>query len=463
LLQGHSFNGGISDIRQLPIRQRAPAEVFIDFTGLPGDEIKDTVEDPVPANIAAVLSEIIGDAEAASIEIGTSIDFRETQTHTAEQMALELGLSAKYMKTTVKAKLEMERSETETTVTVFFKEAAFTAAMTQPEFPGSFFSDDLTETILDRHIALERLDDDTNVPLYVDSVTYGRILVFSLTSSEDFTSIGVALQAMYNGGSLELTGQAAIDYQNFVANSTKRIVTIGGDTDDATAAITSGDFTQYFGDPPALTEYAPISYVVKDLGGETAFVMDEAKYRERECMEAAVRVTVDEMLLVDAQDDDGTDELDLFWVEARPFDGPGEPIYDGSDVCWLDDEISGENYQQVICWDDSGTVNITAGGPAWQDEDAAGGLWLLDIGLDDPDQAQIMFRAGYQDNDPGIQPDDWTRGKSGWLVGTAIWEDYLPEHDSTYRFQVINNGASWWVYLTIELVGADSTELVRAD
>ncbi len=459
LLQGHSLNGGITDLRQLPIRQREPAEISISF--LPGD-ITRTVDEPTPERLAQAVGDIVEEGVIRGFTTGTNVDLRSTRTHSAKQLALDLGLSAKYMKPYLRNRLDMERSGTETTITIYLEETAFTGQMAPPESPQGFFSEHLTQRVLDRHVDRGRLDDASNLPLYVDRVTYGRILVFSLTSSEDPSKISDALQDLRDGV-LTLTGEAKTDFIDFVANSEHKVVTVGGDATNATTAITTGDFAEYFTEEPGLTEYVPMSYVIRDLQGDTAFVIDEANHIERECKEGGIRVTVDEMFLESASDrySSGTnrDEIDFFWVEARPFDGPGEPVFppegEAEDVCpWTPNvgdnhPILGENYQQIICWDEEGTESV-AEGTVWQPEDAAAGNWFLDIGLSNFDGAEIMFRAGYKDIDPNGS--DHIYDPSEWLVGGEIWDDHLPDHDSTYRFRIEHFPAVMDIYLTIELL-----------
>jgi hypothetical protein len=468
LIQGDGFAGGLTTMQQLPIRQREPAAVFVDFGR---HDIRRTVNYPTPGNLAAAVGDIIEQAGIGGYQPGTDVFYESTETFGSDQMALHLGLLAKYMKSSLKAKLDMERSATESTLTIYFKEAAFDAVMEQPQTPGEIFSDDLTQALLDRQIDLGRLDHEHNIPVYVSSVTYGRILIFSITSSASIADLTAAVEGVYNGGTFKASAEARAVWRQVRQSSRTRLITVGGSSAAAAAAIRSGDFTRYFTVDPALSEFVPISYVLRDLGGAQAYLGETTEYAVRECrpvQQYDVRITFNRAHLMSHDDPDLTSgyELDRFFLETHAYDrmyatDPGTHVFDTASCGWWTTE---EGLKAVHCWANPGSTRVGQGG-WWQPNEAALGQWYLDIPFDDTgttgylDFARIQLRAGFRDYD-AIGANDWTRGHGAILDGSAIWEDHLPggefpEDESTYMFEMSNGGARWQVNVTIELVPRD--------
>ncbi len=191
----------------------------------------------------------------------------------------------------------MARDAPQHTLTVYFKENAFTANVDGlPQNPGEFFSAEFTQELLDEQMALGRIS-ETNLPLYVASVTYGRILMFSVTSEENITTIKAAMNGVAKWGTGEVSDDAKADYRRIVAGNTSDIVTVGGSSGAASAAIASGDFTEYFKEATALTEYTPISYVLRDMKGNIACLGETTKYTVKTCEPLVLEPRVTEVAL----------------------------------------------------------------------------------------------------------------------------------------------------------------------
>jgi hypothetical protein len=67
-------------------------------------------------------------------------------------------------------------------LTAYFVQRMFSVSMVLPQTPGEVFSDAFTSQKLQEQIDHGRIGDD-NLPVYVSSVAYGRILMFSFTST----------------------------------------------------------------------------------------------------------------------------------------------------------------------------------------------------------------------------------------------------------------------------------------
>ena len=462
MLQGDSYNGGINTIAELPIRQRAPATVFLDFAK---EDIRREVENPTPSRLASAVGDIIEVAADDGYKPASSSVFESTVTHSSEQFALHLGLSAKYLSSWMKARLDMSRDVTENTVTVYFKETVFSAEMEQPQTPGEFFSDDLTEARVNEQIRLGRLS-DTNIPVYVSSVTYGRIFMFSVTSTESVSDIVSAISGVYDSGAFEGGAEAEARFREIVTLENTNMVTYGGTSEAASRAILTGDFREYFTVSPALTQYKPISYTIQDLSSSRTFVGETTDYSVTECRpvrEGRVRVTFDGAELIDYDDPDWWSgyELKAFFLEATAFNDDGTPVHDAPESCGMWDEVAG--LLTVGCWDPPGDNYTTiTSGTRWNPDPEH--PFTVEIPFDydgdpnDPEylpNTELTLRAGFLDEDGFGGTDDWTRAWDATLVGEEIWADELPDDTSTHSFEMNVNGSWWRVYVIIEVDPVD--------
>ncbi|HET6348764.1 MAG TPA: thiol-activated cytolysin family protein [Candidatus Krumholzibacteria bacterium] len=286
LLQGKGHLGGIGSLAELPVRQRAPLKLSIDL--LTGDNSKE-VSSPSLTSVTSAIGELIQKAQDAGHMSGSDIFFTEETAHSLTQAALEMGLSASYMGASIKASLSANISDETRTVTAYFVQRMFTVSMELPQTPGDVFSDAFTADMLQEQINRGRIGPD-NPPVYVSSIAYGRILMFSFTSTASLSDIKGTLSALYNGG--EFGGSLSAQYQNVLENAQIQVVTVGGDASAALSLIRSNDLGAYFTQDAPLTTAKPISYTVRNLGDNSiASVSETTTYNLKTCEPAEVPIT----------------------------------------------------------------------------------------------------------------------------------------------------------------------------
>ncbi len=286
LLQGDGYLGGIGSLAELPIRQRAPLQVTLDL--LSGDNTE-TVESPTVATVNQAIGRLIQTADQAGHRAGSNIFYTSETTHSLDQASLEMGLSASYMGSTIKTSLSADISNDTRTVTAYFIQRMFTASMVLPQHPEDVFSDEFTQDMLDREEAEGRMGSD-NPPVFVSSIAYGRILMFSFTSTSSESKIKETLNALYNGG--QFGGQLDSELQSVLDHAEIRVVTVGGDADHALDLIRSNDLGAYFTSDAPLTTARPISYTVRNLDDNViARVSETTQYDLQQCIPADVPIT----------------------------------------------------------------------------------------------------------------------------------------------------------------------------
>jgi hypothetical protein len=265
LIQGKSHRDGLGSLLGLPIRERNPLMVSI----------------PALATVQQAVGSMIGNASDQELVTPSTISFEMKTYNSEEEFALSLGMSARYLKFSATADVEVDTSVVKTTVAVKLYQKMFEVVVEPPQTPMDFFSDVFTPEVLQQQVDMGRIGAD-NLPVYVSNIVYGRIMMFTFTSTESETDIKAALTAAYEGtgvsGSLDLD----TNYRKILSEGQVSITSLGGNASATAAMITSGDWRSYFhervctdpgdettcayvpGNAP-LSSAAPLSYTFRNL------------------------------------------------------------------------------------------------------------------------------------------------------------------------------------------------------
>jgi hypothetical protein len=282
LLQGGPLRNGA--LVGLPITQRAPITVSIP-TLLSANNSR-VVQNPSVATTENAIGALIDSAIDAGVQASSSVSYTQTEAFSASQVALSLGFSADYVGSHLSGDLNLSESANLHTVVGYFVQKMFTVTVPEPEQPADFFSGLTTDTL--NQLIAEGDVGPTNLPVYVASVTYGRLMMFSITASKSTQAIETALSAQFNG--LLASGSVDARYASLQSDSSFsfRVVTVGGSATDAEALIETGDPSRFFSSDPAISTGVPISYVVRNLGNNSiAGVSETTNYSVQTCQVTA--------------------------------------------------------------------------------------------------------------------------------------------------------------------------------
>lgn len=282
LLQGKGYIGGIGTLQQLPISKRAPLTLYVDLLG---EDITRTITQPNGAKVQQAVAEIISGLQESGNKFAASTSFTLEESHTVDESLLRIGISARFVKSSIKSQLETSRSMEENTTTVSFYQRLFTLTMVPPERPSDFLSNSFTQKDFKWHLDNKNIGSN-NLPVYVSSVTYGRVLLFNLTSTAETSEVRAALNASYSalrsGGTFELSAK----HKDIFENARLQVVAIGGTKDAAEAAIRSGNFRTYFDEATPLTAAQPLSYSVRTVSdGANASISETTTYNKQTCIQ----------------------------------------------------------------------------------------------------------------------------------------------------------------------------------
>lgn len=277
LIQGRSKKE-LGSLLPLSIAERAEMEIVI--SDLPTGSNSRTVV-PTSASVEGARGEMIGNAIIDELGTPSSSTFEMETYHSERSYAISASLSGRYLNFEGSASGSVEQSLTETTVTAHFFEKMYTVSVERPA--GGFFSDAFTNEVLQGYIAQGVIGPD-NLPVYVSEVVYGRMMMFSVTSTASESEIRAAMQASYNNfvGSADLSADAK---SSAILSKSKIVITaIGGSGDAAAAMIRSGDWSAYFAESASIDTAVPLSYTFTNIGdGSIAAVTEATDYTINEC------------------------------------------------------------------------------------------------------------------------------------------------------------------------------------
>jgi hypothetical protein len=276
LIQGKQFmNGG--SLQELPIRQRAPFTITGSFLN---EKPFAMVDKPDQASVQQAIGSLIAFAKGKGSSRTITYTFKKLNS--IDEFALNAKASASYLGLKTKFAGSLDQKKSQTTVGFLYHEAMFTVSIPDPQRPDDFFSKDFTQTLLEEQKNLGRIGPD-NIPVYISSITYGRIAMFTLTSHENEKNITAAIEAAYKGSFKAEFNLDAKD-KTVLSESEVKVFTWGGDKTLNVADIQSGDWGNFFKEPEPIENAKPISYEFKYLDGTPAGINEATTYNVRECV-----------------------------------------------------------------------------------------------------------------------------------------------------------------------------------
>ena len=279
LIQGDSHTQ-VGSLQELPIRDRAPMDISIDL--LRGDNYR-IVEQPSLITVNAAIGELIEDAVNAGHEASTDVYFESREAHSTEQTSLDLGFTAEYLGGRAETSLSVDTRGEEHTFFAYFIQRAFTVSIELPTAPHDMVSNAFTQTALD---ALKGRDDigEKNPPLYISSMTYGRVLIYKMTSTDSKQRIQAAINASYNGLTGGGSGYTEAELQKTLSTARIEISAFGGNQANIEALIRTGELRSYFTGDTKLSSMRPISFELRNLQDNTvAHITRTTEYNVKQC------------------------------------------------------------------------------------------------------------------------------------------------------------------------------------
>lgn len=415
LIQGRSRKE-LGSLLGLTIRERTPIRVSIPSFAT-SDNFRE-VEAPDQATISQAVGSMIGNATQAGLSSPSTITFKMDSYSSETQFGLSVDVSGHYLGFSASATGDVSRSASETTITAHFYQKMFEVVVAPPQSPGAFFSSAFTQAKLDEQVALGRMGPD-NIPIYVSNVVYGRMMMFSFTSTASESDIRGTISAAYETIGGGVSGSLSARQQKILQTAKLAVTSLGGDAQATIDVIRSGDWSRYFTDVAPLSSAAPLSYTFRNLGdGSIAGVTESTNFNLRQCQ--AIPATPGTFSFLDPQ------------VETAPFSGGvktllGDVNGDGrADFVWNQLQ-SGSNRLYVGISNGDGTFAFTQ--PVTHPESPVEGWGNYTAHLADVDgdgHADLVWSYLGNDNKTyvGVGNGDGTFAFPSVRVRTGTWSGY---------------------------------------
>lgn len=283
LLQGAAFQQGV--LRTIPL-DRAPVTLSID---LPVGDAAITVDAPNTATLQAAVSTLQVRAGAIEGDLPAMVSYQRNEVESIDEMALKIGAHSAYdgllVDASFDASMALSQTRRQSTVVARLIQPMYTIAFADDAIatPGEFWADSVTADDLDEQIALGNLNDD-NLPVFVSSVTYGRMVVFTATSAQAASALQVQAALDLSVASYQGGFEIDADAQTFLSSLEIQVLALGGNSSAVSQAIVSGDYSLLFSNPDASTA-VPLRYVVRNLAGNrpVARLGDATRFVVEEC------------------------------------------------------------------------------------------------------------------------------------------------------------------------------------
>jgi thiol-activated cytolysin len=247
----------------------APTTLRIDLPGI-GEKGTITVKDPTNSNTQTEIDKALdwwnNNKYVEGYVNASNSSYNAATSFSSQQLALDLGLNVKWASGSVSAQFNYTSSSTNKVAMMTFKQVFYTVTFDTPSQPGSVFDPSVSTNQIKSEFS------NAEPPGYVHSVSYGRIIMFRMVTTESATSAEVEGAMKYSTGVTTATATLESKYKSILQNSTIEVVTIGGNADTASHAVTA----QNFGDLESIltgqnavysksNPGVPIAYTVKFL------------------------------------------------------------------------------------------------------------------------------------------------------------------------------------------------------
>ena len=218
---------------------RAPVRLRIDLPGM-GQQGNVVVDNPDNGSVQAKIDEALDWWNNNAYQDGyvnpAYISYKTSTSYSSQQLSIDVGLNVAWASGDVAAQFNYQSSTQKTVAMMAFKQGFYSVTMETPKSPADVFGHDVTLEDVQKAIS------SGAPPAYVQSVVYGRIIMFRMESSLTVSSTDMKLALEYATGVTTVSGQTEVRVKNILANSSTTVVTIGGNAEVASEAVSAKNF-----------------------------------------------------------------------------------------------------------------------------------------------------------------------------------------------------------------------------
>lgn len=284
LVQGKSMAGGILD--PIPVK-RAPGTITLTLSSGGGGPFFKKMEEPSLSAATQAQNEILESYTGAT---PAKFSYSYSSIYSSEQLKVAVAANVEGTNWSAAGSLDVSTDDTKSRFLIQFTQEYYTMAFDPPQGAAGVFAPSVTSKDLEPYAAAG------NPPVYVASVTYGRIFYILFESSASQTSLEAAVSGSYNSGSINATASASADWKKTINESKVVAYGLGGNAEQAIGAVTGTD--QFDKIAKFLTTGAnfdknnpgvPISYTIRHLTDASQVKLAlTTEYNAKNCVPSTV-------------------------------------------------------------------------------------------------------------------------------------------------------------------------------
>ena len=253
------------------IADRTPITLSISLQNLSGSPVVE-IEDPKLSTVRTGIKSIL-DQEVTSAT-PAKLSFEISEVYSEEHLKVALGANYRSAGNSVSAAFNFSQSTYSNKFIIKYIQTYYTIDMDPPADPSDLFK------------SLPEISTFGSAsPVYVASIAYGRMVLYTVETNRSFTEVNAAFSAAFSSGG----GSIDTDYQQTIASSNIKAVVIGGSAAAAAQIINGpGEVYNYIaegGNYSKESPGAPLSYKLRYLkaGTPVARVVLASEYAVRTC------------------------------------------------------------------------------------------------------------------------------------------------------------------------------------
>jgi thiol-activated cytolysin len=256
-----------------------------------------------------------------------ALDFQVEKVSSESQLAVALGASASWPGgADIAASFDFGSSSLKTKMLVNFTQSYYTVDVDTPASPAKFFAEGTTRADLEPWV------DAASPPLYVQSISYGRRVIFAVQTDATAEEVKSALEAAYNGIAVNAGVSVSALHKEVLRQSTIRAFVLGGSGSDAAAVIDGfeglASYIKKGGSYSKDSPGAPIAYKLAYLDNAVAKLAFTTDYAERVCTRDKAGLHVQLQRLDHLGGGDSGDNIEIFGAVRVRYPTKGSPVVD---------------------------------------------------------------------------------------------------------------------------------------
>ena len=273
--------------------ERAPVTLRLDLPGI-GANGTISIENPgrnsdVQTGLDEALEWWNDNAYQEGYVNAANSSYQAATSYSSSQMSLDIGLNAEWATGSVASQFDYESNSERRVASMAFKQVFYTVTMDTPLSPAAVFGNDVSLS------QIESVMGASTPPAYVASVSYGRIIMVRMETTNLDTSIDLAAVLEYSSGLNNGTVDVNSTFDSVLETSSINIITIGGNAEVAVSSVDAANIT----DGPGGLNYiitgdnaiysrnnpgVPIAYTIRYLKDNSLAKMGyTTDYRVEEC------------------------------------------------------------------------------------------------------------------------------------------------------------------------------------